>query len=465
MKISKGRVSVVVGVMTVVAMSALAAEPKSVIEQLLEVMRANGQLTAEQHDALLDQAQREQEAAAAALVAARDAAEESGGSGDDGGVTVSTGYKGLEVKTDDGRFEFGVGGRIQADFAIYDQDKQPLGDGIEVRRARLKAYGTLFEDWAYKLEANFETDGSADLTDAWIRYDGLNPFYVQVGHQKVPFSQQSMTSSNWQVFQERALLDAFIDNIQIGRRRLGLTMGTHGNNWNLAGGVFGEGVDDAGAADESWGLAGRFVVAPIVEDTRVLTFGGSAYYRDSRNDAPLRFAARPESHLSGTKLVDTGDLLGVDEMVLYNAETSAVWGPFHAQAEYTGAHVERKGQSDPKFHGFYVQAGYFLTGESRNYDIASAQYNRIMPKHSFGDRSDSGFGLGAWEVAVRYSWIDLDDEGVYGGRERDVTVGLNWWINPSLAIRFNYVYANPDKNFDRQIEHVNIFEGRAQVVF
>jgi phosphate-selective porin OprO/OprP len=465
MKITKGRTSVLVGVLVVLATSAFAAEQKPVVEQLLEIMRENGQITADQHSDLLDQAKAEQQQAAEALLAAREAAEKAESSGGNVGLKVTTNYNGLQVKTTDGQFKFGVGGRIQTDFGIYDQDKQPLGDGIEIRRARLKAYGTLFEDWAYKIEANFETDRGADLTDAWIRYNGLKPFYVQVGHQKVPFSQQSMTSSNWQVFQERALQDALIDNPQTGRRRLGLTVGSNGDHWNLAAGIFGEGVDDAGASDESWGAAGRFVFAPIVEDTRVLTFGASAYYRDFRNDSPLRYAARPEAHTSGTKLIDTGDLMNVNEMMLYNAETSAVLGPFHAQAEYTGAHVGRKGDTDPEFHGFYVQAGYFLTGESRSYDIKSGKYKRIMPKRVFGDRSEGGFGLGAWEIAARYSWLDLDDNGVKGGRERDVTAALNWWINPSLLFRFNYVYANPDNNFAGQDEHVNIFEGRAQVVF
>ena len=113
MKIPKARVSVLVGVLAVLAVSAFAAEQKPVVEQLLEIMKENGQITEDQHDALLDQARREQEEAAEALVAAREAAEESGSSG----VKVTTNYKGLQVKTADGRFEFGVGGRIQADFA------------------------------------------------------------------------------------------------------------------------------------------------------------------------------------------------------------------------------------------------------------------------------------------------------------------------------------------------------------
>lgn len=453
------------GLLMGLVMPAVAAEEKPVVEQLLDIMKKSGQITPAQHEALLEQARREQQEAAAAMLAAREASEGTDRSEGDVGVQVSTGYKGLEVETTDGAFRFLVGGRIQTDVAVYDQDESPLGDGIEIRRARLKAEGTMWDDWSYKLETNFETDGAADVTDAWISYQGLRPFQIKVGHQKVPFSQQSMTSSNWQVFQERALLDGFIDSSQLGRRRLGLTMGSYGDHWNLNAGVFGQGVDDAGTSDENWGLASRLVVAPIAEKTRVLAFGGSVYYRDFRNDDPLRFSSRPESHLTGTRLVDTGDLAGIDDAVLYNAEATTVWGPFHAQAEYTGAHIERDDDSDPEFHGFYVQAGYFLTGESRSYDMKSASYKRIMPKHSFGDRSDGGFGLGAWELAVRYSWIDLDDDGVDGGKERNVTFGLNWWINPSFLLRLNYIYANPDDNSQGQQEHVNIFQGRAQVVF
>jgi phosphate-selective porin OprO/OprP len=63
-----------------------------------------------------------------------------------------------------------------------------------------------------------------------------------------------------------------------------------------------------------------------------------------------------------------------------------------------------------------VQAGIFLTGESRNYDQKSGKYKRVMSKRK---------SLGAWELAARFSQIDSSNRDLRGGVQRDVTAALN----------------------------------------
>ena len=434
-----------------------------VVEQLLDLLRDQGDISDERHGELLEKAR--EEAAADHATKAEPQAVVSG-------PKLTTNYDGLNVESADGRFKFRVGGRIQADVNVFDQDDTALGDGLELRRARLKAQGTLYKNFAYKLEANFETDGTTTVTDGWIAYKGFKPLglplILTAGHQKVPFSQQSMTSSNWQVFQERSLQDAFIDNSATGRRRLGLVARSYGERWLFSAGVFGEGIGYPSDDDENFGAAGRLLFYPIVEESKLLTVGGAVYYRDWRRndttDGDLQFASRPEAHISGTKLIDTGPLMNLDDMIMYNVEVSGVLGSFHAQGEYTGASVRRRDPADLSFGGWYVQAGYFLTGEHRNYDRSSGKYKRITPKSMVGDG-----GIGAWEIAVRYSEMDLSSESVRGGKERNATLGLNWWLNRSLMLRLNYVYANPHPTSAEELsgvnERINIIEGRAQVVF
>lgn len=380
---------------------------------------------------------------------------------------VSANYKGLVIRTRDDEFTFAFGGRLQFDAAVFIQDETKLGNGSEVRRGRIKSYGTVWTNWDYKLEVNFDPDLDVPITDGWFRYSGYKTFTVTLGHQKVPFGQSSMSSSNWQVFQERALPDAFSNNEEQGRRRLGLVLASHGDVWSYAGGVFSGGLGDSGAEDEDFGVAHRIVLAPIAEKTKVVAVGGSAAYRYFDAPSVLRFSAQPEAHLAGAKLVDTGKLRASRSVFMYNFEATVVAGRFHGQAEYTATHIRgRMGQRNFTLSGFYVQAGVFLTGESRNYDQKSGKYKRVMPKRE---------ALGAWELAARFSQIDLTDRTLLGGVQRDLTVGLNWWVNPNVMFRFNYVYGNtapnsniPDsalKQTAGQDEHIHAFTGRAQVVF
>lgn len=390
------------------------------------------------------------------------------------GYSVSTGKKGFLIKSDDGDFEFGVGGRVQADTAYFFPN-EPYGNGAEIRRVRLKGYGKIWHDWKYKAEIDF-ADG-AELTDGWLAYTGFDPFTIKIGHQKVPFTLQSSTSSNWQVFQERALMDAFIDTAAHGRRRLGITASWHGGyNFFVHTGIFGQGAHEAGAFNQSWGTATRVAWDPILEDDKLLHVGGSMYYRDFNSNAAteaVTFRARPESHISGIRLADTGSsgIPNADSTIMGGAEASGIWGPFHAQGEFVDVTVGRNnGSADLNFDSWYVQLGYFLTGESRHYDHKSGQFKGVSPNSIVG-----AGGYGAWEVAARFSYIDMNSNGFEGGRERDFTLGLNWWANQNILFRLNYInaYAYPSSSassstfsaFGGTNQTVNIIEGRAQIVF
>ena len=68
---------------------------------------------------------------------------------------------GLKVETSDGQFSFQPFGRLHYDAAWYDQDKSHMGDGSQLRRARLGMTGKMFGDWQYKVEADFGRDTGA----------------------------------------------------------------------------------------------------------------------------------------------------------------------------------------------------------------------------------------------------------------------------------------------------------------
>jgi hypothetical protein len=120
--------------------------PKPGVEQLLDIMRSDGQIDDQQYDALLARARAERAATAVSAagpscVAAQAAEPVSPAEPEKPAVKVSTGWSGLEVESGDGAFTFQVGGRLQTDFAVFDEDVSPMGDGAEIRRARIRVQG------------------------------------------------------------------------------------------------------------------------------------------------------------------------------------------------------------------------------------------------------------------------------------------------------------------------------------
>ena len=79
----------------------------------------------------------------------------------------------------------------------------------------------------------------------------------------------------------------------------------------------------------------------------------------------------------------------------------------------------------------------------------------MKPKKNFG--SDGG---GAWELALRYSSIDLNDGDVTGGKMNDITFGINWYLNPATRMMLNYVYSDVE-----DLGKASIIQTRFQIDF
>ena len=111
----------------------------------------------------------------------------------------------------------------------------------------------------------------------------------------------------------------------------------------------------------------------------------------------------------------------------------------------------------PIFHAFYVSGSYSLTGETRPYVESLGTIRRIRLKREL--RAGSG-GLGAFENALRVSYIDLNDQEVSGGKLADVSFGFNWYPTHPTRVSFNVIRA------DRESwDPVWIFQGRLQLAF
>ena len=148
---------------------------------------------------------------------------------------------------------------------------------------------------------------------------------------------------------------------------------------------------------------------------------------------------------------DTGNFFATSQTV-FNPEFVFQNGPFLVQGEYSGSwfngamaaqNLKNSHLGNVYLQGGYVETLYFLTGENRDYNRQSGVFGRVVPKEIL---SFSKGTWGAWQVGVRYDWLDLNGglpsnggNVVNGGNNENMTVGLNWFLNPSARFQFNYV--------------------------
>jgi phosphate-selective porin OprO/OprP len=258
---------------------------------------------------------------------------------------------------------------------------------------------------------------------------------------------------------ERALPNTFVLD-----RRVGAGVSSRGNRWTASAGIFGEsfGEDAAAEGDEGWAASGRFTFAPIQSDTRLFHIGASAAYQVPGDAKEVRISAKPESHLTDATFLNTGRIRNVRDQFTCGIESAMIYGPFSLQWEYMHSSLNINNSNEsPAFQGGYAFASWMITGESRNYKFKNGAFGRITPDRTYG----------ALELAVRYSVLDLNSRPlVLGGREDNVTLAFNWYINRNIRLMTNYVLFNNDLHAnDRgdlaEDDDAGVFQARLQLDF
>ncbi len=386
----------------------------------------------------------------------------------------------LTFGSEDKSFELQVGGRLQLDWAFFDNDvnlERVFGeeeDGIQFRRARIDFSGRVHEDILYRVEFDFAGDkdlsGRGKFTDVHLTFSDL-PFVgnLQVGHFREPFGLERLTSNNFITFMERGLNDVFNP-----KRNVGIMMFNSAVNSRLIwqAGLFKETddfpSDDDTDEDQGYSFTGRIVFLPwYKKEGNKLLHLGLAYSHRNPNGASFRYRAQPDSALANY-YVDTDKYQGfrlgedavVDDLDLVGSELLFIYGPFSIQAEYASSFVDTLLAGNERFSGGYLYASYFLTGETRAYNLNTGTLTRVIVKESFDPKRGK---WGAWELGLRYSWIDLDSKVIRGGEEATWTLGLNWYLNPNTRLMLNYSRA--DVEHDLYEGTLNILQTRLQIDF
>lgn len=330
-----------------------------------------------------------------------------------------------ELATKDG-WSFKPRGRLMFDAGFInapDSTGASEGFGNEVRRARLGASGDIPGGFGYKFELDF-AGNEVEAADAYLSY-GDGPIEVIVGQHNNFQSLEELTSSLHTTFIERA---AFTDAFGF-ERRIGASVQYAEGPILVQAGVFTDNLDDTSSKNR--GADARLVFMPKLGDTQ-LHFGGSVHYNDLDDPAAtVRYRQRPLVHFTSQRFIDTGSM-GADSETGYGLEAAAISGRFHAVGEAYWQSVDMPATAnDPTFFGGYVEAGVFLTDDTRGYK--GGKFDRTKPGKPVGKG-----GFGSLQFNLRYDYLDLNDAGIVGGTQDGYFASLIWKATDYTALAVNY---------------------------
>lgn len=368
---------------------------------------------------------------------------------------------------------------------------QDFQDNMDFRRARLRADGTIYDNIDFICEfefagsfavvrpsrtaagtlnvaaANSTIANAANLINAvtptWVECTVKNiPVVgnVMTGQFLVPFSFDLATSDEYTQFIERsAAFDAFVPQSGQGN----FAQGVEFFDWNdaetmtwrnsLTANTENDPFNAIALTNDSFSWIGRATWLPYYDEAsggRYLVHVGINGQAQGLERDVINFHDRGDVHppyAIAPSYINQNVVGTYSEMIC--PEFVTVWGPWCFESEYYAMEVNGsnfagtgKGNVGHFFDGGYAQVTYFLTGENMTYVRRAAGFTRVTPYENFfnlpGERTHCG--LGAWQVGLRYSWVDLNDQGVHGGFLNETTAGISWYMNPNVRYEFNYCY-------------------------
>ncbi|MGY6586695.1 MAG: OprO/OprP family phosphate-selective porin [Wenzhouxiangella sp.] len=367
------------------------------------------------------------------------------------------------VESADGSNRFRMRGRVQLDAAyanLGDDMRQVARQGndfpdygVILRRVRLGALGLMRERWEWQIEADF-SENEVDLANVYMAYLADHGRFA-VGHFKEPFGMEYATSSRYISFMERsAAADAYKVN-----REPGIMYETLQPNFYVGVGLFGNGIDYNREVEEGWAVSARASFAPYMNGSDFVHLGGgfnrrvNALDKDADEYLPVRLRAREGTRAIDARLVGRDDIEGVKNFTRSNLEFAAGVGSWWTQAEYYRVNLNldpsrgdvRVDDDSLTLDGWYVQTGYFLTGEHKNYRAFSGDFGQQLPNNNFDPRNGN---WGAFEVLFRYSVADSLEHSRPGRGQKleHYTAGLNWYLTPEVMTKFNIMYMEGERD-------------------
>lgn len=449
------------------------------MEILLERLHKKGVLSTEEFNEMRELAKTERQQVAKETASAKP------GSGD----VVSKWKNALSWESGDGQHAVALTGRVHFDYRDnsngfaknWDRDTASLANNYELRRAQLGLKGYFYKDIGYEVVGSFVGSNTNTIDTAMINLGFFKPVQLRVGRFTQPFNLEEISGSNATDFLESSYVNQLSPAKKLGAMVHGQP--TKGLTYGVS--LFQEGFSETTnetakgkqvaaraalnlAEMAGWkdsvvhlgiaGTSGKYNLTPTTSSqtsaaASTATRGTVVGFRTAGRGLTNIYRAQ----LAGDALTTAtyGGASNTDAEVdrkLQGYELATAVGPWKFQGEWTKAKFNGSHNNTGSFvsgdvRAYYGQVVWNITGENWSDAYRGGAFGGIAPKANFAP----GGGMGAWQLALRYSKYDATGIQVGNGtaaagtaREQNsdqantLTLGLNWVLNPNARIMLNY---------------------------
>ncbi|MCX7191120.1 MAG: porin [Candidatus Methylopumilus sp.] len=413
------------------------------------------------------------------------------------------------LESANGRNSISLTGRMHLDYRFNDgyedgrgddRDTQSLADQFELRRARLGVKGKFANDFKYEIVGNLPGTATIDVAFLdWAKYDA---FQIRTGKFKQPFGLEQLTSSNNIALMERSYVDQLVPAKKLGLQVMGSpkagftyalsTFQPHDTELNISGGDRASGAarGTVNFAEIMGNKEAIMHVGVAVLDSAYTISTASTSQTNSVSDTqrgtissfrtPGRglnnvFRGQVNGEVCSTSGVSggcTSEFSATVRQQAYGLEGIYATGPFKVVGEYSMGDYRGSSQTNVVSYDtktYYVEAGYFITGEKYASSYKNGVFSSFKPTNDF-DLDKNNWG--AIEALFRFEGYDVDDVKITqngaasssGGRvqgnlsgtatnggvtsgAKTYTGGVRWILNPNVVIKGNYSYTKFDNAF------------------
>jgi phosphate-selective porin OprO/OprP len=379
---------------------------------------------------------------------------------------TEVGSDGIPVETttvtEEGAFKFKIGGLLQPQLRTFINTPDATSTFL-IRRARLNLEGTAFQNFDWKLQTDFLTNGVDNTTstvvqDAYVGAKAFDWLQLRIGKMKSPIGVE-----RWQSAHARWFTDLITTTYLVPNRTVGAMLWGNGGD-GLAeyyAGLF-NGAPDGGSSNVSTSgqntkdFEARLALTPFAKTSIVplkkLTAGAGVTYAPQLNGLGTYATANQQSFFKYRSSTVNATAANPGEQVRFVPNLQYFWGPFGLYAEAAWSTVGVSGVTTSKGKitreysenltnfGWQIAASYMLTGEEN-------AFRAISPRRKF---SPSTGGWGALQLTARVGQLTVDsnafpiyaDPNTQAERSTTFGTGLNWILNDNTKLTLQYDYTS-----------------------